>query len=351
MSSDKPAGEARSTVWARACIRISAVVFVVGSALAGGAAHAQEAGATIEGRVVNASSDGGSVGGLVVTLHEVTADGRQELETTTDLDGRFRFEEVLFDSETAYGVSVIYQDSFYGTDLDVSRWPPDPVELTVYESSSDDGDLAVSSASVLFAGASPETGTVSAMEILTLVNSGDQTYVPGPGVMDLLRFGLPSGASGLRVETSLVGANHIQVDRGFALVASVPPGSHEVMYAYEFPYSGAEAAFDRAVRYGAENLRVMTPEDAMDLTADSLGEARTVTIGETRYQLIEATGLAPGTPISVTLSGLPQPDGGPGLRDDIRFEYAAPVTLALLMAALVGYALWRRLRPESSPAE
>ena len=347
-----PAERIRSTAWARTCIGLSAAVLLVSTALAGGsAAYAQEATAVVEGRVVNASSGGGTVGGLVVTLHEVTTDGRRELETTTDADGRFSFDEVRLESGTAYGVSVIYQDAFYGEDLDVSKWPPDPVTLTVYESSSDDGALKVSSASILFAGASAETGTVSAMEIVNLVNSGDETYVPGPGVMDLLRFGLPSGASGLRVETSLVGANHIQVDRGFALVASVPPGSHEVMYAYEFPYSGEETAFDRSVRYGAENLRVMTPEDAMDLAADSLEEARTVTIGETRYRLIEAAGLAPGTPISVTLSGLPQPGGGPGLRDEIRFEYAAPVTLALLMAVLVCYALWRRLRRESSPAE
>ena len=350
MRSDKLAAQVRSTV--RACVRVSAAALLVSAALAGGfVAHAQEATTVVEGRVVNASSDGGSVGGLVVTLHEVTTEGRQELEAMTEPDGRFSFDEVLFDSESAYGVSVIYQDAFYGMDLDISKWPPDPVELTVYESSSDDGALAVSSASVLFAGASPETGTISAMEIVNLVNSGDQTYVPGPGVMDLLRFGLPSGASGLRVETSLVGATHIQVDRGFALVASVPPGSHEVMYAYEFPYSGAETAFERSVRYGAENLRVMTPEDAMDLAADSLGEARTVTIGEIRYRLIEATGLAPGTPVSVTLSGLPQPGGGPGLLDEVRFEYAAPVTLVLLMATLVGYALWRRVRPESSTAE
>ena len=180
MRSDKLAAQVRSTV--RACVRVSAAALLVSAALAGGfVAHAQEATTVVEGRVVNASSDGGSVGGLVVTLHEVTTEGRQELEAMTEPDGRFSFDEVLFDSESAYGVSVIYQDAFYGMDLDISKWPPDPVELTVYESSSDDGALAVSSASVLFAGASPETGTISAMEIVNLVNSGDQTYVPGPG--------------------------------------------------------------------------------------------------------------------------------------------------------------------------
>ncbi len=346
------AGRGRSDGWIRACVRASAAALLMGAALVGGPElYAQEAPGSVEGRVVNASRGGGSVEALTVTLHQVTTEGRQEIEAVTDPEGSFRFDEVPYDAGTAYGVSVTYQDAFYGTDLDVSTWPPEPFELTVYDSDSDDGSLSVSTASILFAGADPDTRMVSALEIMSLVNTGDRAYVPGPGVMDLVRFGLPSGARGLLVETTLPGADYIQVDRGFALVAGVPPGSHEVMYSYEFPYTGSEASFDRAVRYGAESLRVMTPEETMGLASVSLGGARTVSIGETRYRLLEASGLAPGTPISVTLSGLPQPGWGLGFWQRGRFEYAAPVSLVLLMTALVGYALRRRLRTGSPPSE
>ena len=325
----------------------TALLTCLAMAVGGAAAHAQETTTFVEGRVVNASPQGANVEGLVVRLHQVETIGRREFEATTDAKGRFRFGGIRYDPEAAYGVSVTFQDAFYGMDLDLSEWPPGEFDLIVYDSASDDSELSVSSASVLFVGVNPETGMISAMEIVNLVNSGDRTYVPGPEPMDLLRFGLPSGAHGLRVETSLVGTDHIQVDRGFALIAGVPPGSHELMYSYEFPYTGATAPFERSVRYGAESLRVMTPEDAMDLTGESMGEARTVTIGETRYRLLEATDLPPGTPFSVTLSDLPQPGGGPGRWDEVRFEYAAPVSLGLLMVMLIGYALWRRLRLES----
>ena len=311
-------------------------------------AYGQETTTFVEGRVVNASPDGARVEKLVVTLHQVEADGRREFEATTNAEGRFRFGGIRYDPETAYGVSVTYQDAFYGMDVDLSEWPPGEFDLIVYDSGSDDSALSVSSASVLFVGVDPETGMISAMEIVSLVNSGDHTYVPGPEPMDLLRFGLPSGARGLRVETSLIGADHIQVDRGFALIAGVPPGSHELMYAYEFPYSGATAPFERSVRYGAERLRVMTPEDAMGLAGESLGDAQTVTIGETRYRLLEVTDLPPGTPISVTLSDLPRPGGDSGRWEEVRFEYAAPVSLGLLMVMLIGYALRRhRMRKDA----
>ncbi|MDA1349153.1 MAG: hypothetical protein O3A47_09880, partial [Chloroflexi bacterium] len=218
----------------------------------------------------------------------------------------------------------------------------------------DDDVLSAAAASVLFLGANPDSGTISAMEIVSLVNSGDRTYVPGPEPMDLLRFGLPLGALGLQLETSLIGADHIQVDRGFALLGNVPPGRHEVMYTYQFPYTGSTAFFERSFRYGAEHLRVLTPVDAMGLTSDSLGNAQVVTVGETQYRLLEATDLSRGTPVSVELLDLPRPGAGASRWDDVRFEYAAPVSLGLLMVLLAGYALWRRIgerqeAPEGGP--
>lgn len=323
---------------------------VLGTAVFGAVAHAQEPETVIDGRVVNASSGGGSVDGLTVTLHRVEQVSRQEFKTTTDSEGLFDFKGLTNESDVVYGVSVSYQGAFYGMDLDVSEWPPAPFELTVYDSESDDNTLSVTAASVLFLGANPNSGMISAMEIVSLVNSGDRTYVPGPEPMDLLRFGLPLGALGLKLETSLIGADHIQVDRGFALLGNVPPGRHEVMYTYQFPYTGSTAFFERSFRYGADHLRVLTPAEAMGLTSDSLGNAQVVTVGETRYRLLETMDLSRGTPVSVELLDLPISGTGSSRWDEVRFEYAAPVSLGLLMALLLGYALWRHIgKREGAP--
>ena len=332
-----------------AALAASMFIFIFIGAAAAGLARAQETAATqrvVEGVIVNgtAGADGASAGGQTVTLHRVGADGIQDLSAESDPDGAFRF-EFEYDPDLAYGVSVRYQDAVYGTDLDLSAGSPDPVELTVYESTSDDGVISARSASILLAAADPVDLTVAALEIVRLVNDTDTAYVPGEGVMELLRFGLPAGATGLTLDTRLIGADFIQVDRGFALLASVPPGEYDVMFSYRFPYESDEFTLSKTYRYGADSLRALAAEEVMSIESAELGEPKTERIGERQYRILEAEGFTRGAAVSIRLSGLPTPDAADRVGasvDGIRFEYAAPAALALLMAGLLIYgAIWR----------
>lgn len=332
-----------------AALAASMFIFIFIGAAAAGLARAQETAAAqrvVEGVVVNGTvgADGASAGGQSVTLHRVGADGSRDLSAESDPDGAFRF-EFDYDPDLAYGVSVRYQDAVYGTDLDLSAGSPDPVTLTVYESTSDDGVIRARSASILLAAADPVDQTVAALEIVRLVNDTDTAYVPGEGVMELLRFGLPAGATGLTLDTRLIGADFIQVDRGFALLASVPPGEYDVMFSYRFPYESDEFTLSKTYRYGADSLRALAAEEVMSIESAELGEPKTERIGERQYRILEAEGFTRGAAVSIRLSGLPAPDAadrvGASL-DGIRFEYAAPAALALLMAGLLIYgAIWR----------
>ena len=331
----------------RPSVALLVALGLIGSLLVFSQAHAQEGTLVVEGQVTNATPDGGEVGGLTMVFHEESPSVHNHLETITDDENRFRFSGIVFDPTTAYGVSVWFQGALYGADLDLSSGSPGPVSLEVYDAVDTAEVLSASSASLLFAAVNESSGTISALEIVKLVNSSDRTYVPGPEPMALVRFGLPADYRGLQVETLLTGADFVQVDRGFALLASVPPGEHELMYTYEFPYSGTDAAFTRNLNYGAEHLRVLAPHDVLTLSSEQLGSPETITIGETLYQLLEARDLPRGQPISVRLGGLPravQSDGIGGRFESIRFEYAAPIALGLFMASVVGYALWRRSR-------
>ena len=333
-----------------AALAASMFIFIfIGAFGTAGLARAQETAAAqrvVEGVVVNgtAGADGASAGGQTVTLHRVGADGIQDLSAESGPDGAFRF-EFEYDPDLAYGVSVRYQDAVYGTDLDLSDGSPDPVELTVYESTSDDGVIRARSASILLAAADPVDQTVAALEIVRLVNDTDTAYVPGEGVMELLRFGLPAGATGLTLDTRLIGADFIQVDRGFALLASVPPGEYDVMFSYRFPYESDEFTLSKTYRYGADSLRALAAEEVMSIESAELGEPKTERIGERQYRILEAEGFTRGAAVSIRLTGLPAPDAadrvGASL-NGIRFEYAAPAALALLMGGLLIYgAIWR----------
>ena len=309
--------------------------------------EAQEQQLVVEGQVINGTLGASSVAGLVVVLHEDTLTAHIDVETITDGAGNFRFDAVALDPMASYGVSVNYQGALYGMDVDSSTGSP--VSLTIYDATESEDIITVSASSVLFAAANKSRQTISALEIIKIVNGSDRTYVPGPEPMNLLRFGLPPGARDLQVDTALFGADYAQVDRGFALLASVPPGEHEVMFAYEFPYSGDGATFTKSFRYGAENLRILAPVGELIISGDQVGALDTVIIGERSYQLIEATDLSKGAQISLRLEGLPERSLIEGLSQQIkavRFEYTVLVALGLLMLAVIGYVLMKRTKEE-----
>ena len=327
---------------------------------------AQAGEVAIEGRVVNVTRGGEGVEGAVVSLHRQSGEaaGQTTVETTTDARGRFRFDGVPYDPAAAYGLSATYQGAIYVLDLDMSSGEPGPVLMEVYDASDDDSVLSASLASVLFASVDPAMGTLSVLEIVTIVNRSDRTYVPGSGVMSFLRFGLPEGAGHLQLDTLLPAADFIQVDRGFALIASLPPGEHEVLYTYRFPYSGTETEFTKSLRYGADLFRALVPEELADLSGAAVGEVETAAvevgttiIGDRQYRLLAAVDLERGAQLTFRLAGLPEAQRtGPGLGDAgtqrgagidrIRFEYAAPVALGILMVMTVYFAAWRSRREE-----
>ena len=287
--------------------------------------------------------------GQVVTLHRVTSTGFDDVTTLTDDAGAFRFERIEYDPSTSYGVSVRYQDAIYGTDLDMAADSPPPVTLTVYEATHDDSIVSVGAASLLLAAADATDQTLAALEIITLVNGSDLAYVPGTGVMELLRFGLPAGATELSLDTRLIGADFIQVDRGFALLASVPPGEHEIMFSYRFPYPGEAFSLEKTYRYGADSLRILAPEEVVSIAVEGLGAPESVNIGERQYRVLTADSVGRGESLTMELDGLPTRSVANRITNNvsgIRFQFIAPVALGVLMIGLLFYgALARSIKP------
>jgi len=331
-------------------MRLAAGLFVavcgLAWALSGPSVGAQEATPTraVEGQVVNGTADVGDAVGITVVLHKDGASRHEHREATTDAQGRFRFEGVAFDPGTVYGVSVTYGEALYGIDLDLSV-DPEPVTITIYEPVQDDSLLKITAASVVFDQVDKATQTLWALEIVTITNDTDRAYVPGPEPMQILRFGLPPGAVGLTVDTALLQASVIQVEKGFGLVASVPPGEHEVMYAYSFPYAGDEVEFSRSFRYGADRLKILVPHDVADLASGQLGSTESVVIGERVYRLISAQDVPRGANVTLTLVGLPTASRLDRARrhvEELPWELAAPAFLAVLLGGVIVLALWRR---------
>lgn len=308
-------------------------------------ATAQTSPVSVSGQVVNGSPQSGSVVGLAVILHMQGADTYDSKTTITDNDGRFTFDGIQYDPTLVYGVSVRYQETLYGTEVSLTGGTPPPVSIEVYDAVYEQDVIRVGSTSLLFADADRITQSIAALEIVKVINDSDFTFVPGSGgPMSLLRFGLPPGAEGLQVDTRLLGSDIVQVDRGFAVIGSVPPGEHDIMYTYSFPYDGAETTFEKSFPFGADSLRVLSPNEVLTLASQDIGASKPVTIGERPYQLIETAGIERGKRINVQLSGLPQTtlaDRVQGAVTNARYEYVAPALLAVFLTALIPFAIIR----------
>ncbi len=337
---------------------IIAMIFAAALAIGVAGAHpalaqAQAGSLTVQGRVINGTEGGDPVEGLSVVFHQNSVEMLNETRTPVDPEGGFVFSDIVYDPDIAYGVSVIYKGALYGVNIDLSRGEPGPVELAIYEPIRSDEVLSATLVSMLIESADPVSQTLSVLEIVRLVNASDLTYVPGPEPMQIIRFGLPERTRDLRVDTSLLVADVFQVDRGFGVSASVPPGTHEVLYSYQFPYSGASHLFWRNLRYGADLLRVVIPSKVAGLADVSIGAPGEIDIGGQPYNVIEVEGVPRGHDLGFTLTDLPVPGFGDRAVNtfrSVRWELAAPVALGVLAASAVAFVLLRNRRSGRVPA-
>ncbi|MED5428860.1 MAG: hypothetical protein VX383_04295 [Chloroflexota bacterium] len=297
----------------------------------------------VNGKIKNGSSNGEIPAGLSVALHsEHLEKGAGMFHTFTEADGSFEFPSIEVEEDTLYGVSVIHQGATYTQNVNPSDGAP--VEIEVFDAVDSDDVVAGFNASVLFTNVDPMTRRVSIMEMITLINESRLTYVPAGGPMDLLRFGLPAGSDQLIVDTNLPGADWIQVDRGFALIASVPPGKHEVMYVYSVPYENSFLEYEKTWRYGTSSLRVVSEEDLVEFQTDLGVDYQSVEIGGIDYRVQEAPDIQRGLKTMFRLTDLPAPTFRQSLSQGynaMRYEFVGPVSLAILLSVGGLYGTWR----------
>jgi hypothetical protein len=308
-------------------------------------AVAQEPEFVVEGQAVNGSGNNTPEFGLLVTLHQESTAGHDDTETTTDVDGKFRFEGIENVAGASYGVSTTYQGVMYGLDVEPSQQDL-PLELVVYEAVDDDSSFSIEGASLLIVQAD-EPRTLWALEIITVANRSNTTYVPGTDPMKLLRFSLPPGARDLNVESSLPG-EAVQVDLGFALTSEIQPGEYEVMFSYMLPYEGSDVVLPRSYPHGTQGLRILALPEVGAIESDAMGTAEPVLIGSDVYQILVAEDLPAGTKFTVSISGLAQPTFGDRVSKiwgKVRPEYAALGGLAVLMTGLLVFGAWKTSRP------
>ena len=263
----------------------------------------------------------------------------------TEENGGFRFvskESIL--SENLYVFTVVYENSVYGVSLTGEEiFSEKPILIEVYDSTSNQNVLSVLNHSVFIGAIDKINMKIRVLEMQTLTNDSAFTYIPGDSPMSLVRFGLPLGFEKLSLDTVLQFSEVFEVNRGFALNTSVPPGEHEVLYSYDLYYKDAELSMGRSLPYSVEIFRMMVPGNIGELDFQGTGNKTIVDVDGKVYQLLEKKALLSSDEININYRGLPEPSIYQ--RFTILMSYKnlvamAPLFLGISLLFIIVFAVW-----------
>ena len=263
--------------------------------------------------------------------------------STTNSMGEFVFKNIEIKEDALYWVSIFYEGIGYTELFDVISQNKN-LKLQVYDTTTSDESISIYNSSILFSAVDHLNREISIIEMVTLLNSSNLTYTPGSGPMELLRFGLPEDAFDLMIDTEIPNTDWIQIDKGFALLASIVPGKHELMYAYKFPYSGSSTQFIKNWRYGSGNLRIVMPENLFKINTNLTEDSDILNLGGINYEVQETKNIERMKKMEILISNLPEPTVLEIIKEKFKtaeYIYVAPISLGLLLFIFVSIFIWK----------
>lgn len=333
--------------------------------------QAQGAG-ILEGQVVNGTASGQDPGpGLTVLLHVYRGDVEEDtLETTTDAEGRFRFDGLDTDASLEYWPEAIYGSvPFSNAEPLQFNDEPDTLNttITVYETTDDDSAIRLDSVHMI-AESFGEVLRIS--EIHLLGNAGDRAYVgrvTDTGQGETVFVPLPEQAVGVAFGESGAEDRFIEVEGGLASTDPVPPGpeSSLIFFSYHLMVTGETVPLERRFSYPVTNLNILVAQPGLTLKSEQLQTMGNELFQGRQYEFHQTQDLAAGAPLAMEFvpvetvggadtSGMPPSSGqgvtGAATRGNQHLLLTIGVGLAAL--AVVGAVLYPQVtrRAASAPA-
>ena len=306
----------------------------------------------LEGQAINATAGGQAGEGLEVTLRSFQ--GQEEAEpqtTTTDAEGRFRFENLETGSDWAYLVRVAFQGVLYSPGILAfeSGQSELSTEILVYEATTDAQDVRAERAHIFVnleqTGAGSGT-SLSVTELYVFSNTTDRTYV-GAQEIDgrrwTTRFVLPEGAHDLVFDDGTLGGRFLTAPEG-GFVDTEPhwPGTTSVVYSYELECVNGICDLTRELLHPISNLNVLIPDAGATVESAQLVMAGTQEAQGTSFLNYAGRDLASGQKLDLRI----QLPGAAAQAAASQGGRTSALPWIILGTVLVGLALiypfWRR---------
>lgn len=294
--------------------------------------------------IVTNETTGEPVPGIEVTISKFAdQSGANSEDTTTTAgdDGTFRFDGLDTSDGLAYAVSARYNDvSYASTMILLSNAPEQQADINVYDTTTDQTSISIPTRGLIVSGVDRETGLLTMTDAFTFAVAGSLTVVEG-GDGYSIRFPMPDNVDQI---TPRPGFNFgtARVEETNVLVTTpLMPGQTNASLDYEFTYTGSGIDIPISAAYPTESLQILVPAsmDDSEILVDAEGvplvDGGVVPINQRDYRVWRASGLAAGTTLTLTISGLPPPPSSNRLST---VEPAILAGLAFLAAsALTGW--------------
>jgi hypothetical protein len=290
----------------RVCV--PTIIFVLAFCLVPVHTLAQDQG-ILEGQVVNGTANGGSVEGLMVTLHVFAGMEEQPSQTTTtDAEGQFRFEGLSTEADHGYALLLNYQGVDYGSDLLTFSEGETAlsVPIQVYEPTENDEAVSIERAHIFvdFQGDDLLVG-----EMYLFNNSSDRTYIGAEEVAEgqrgTLRLSLPTGAEGLAFEDGELGQRFFETAEGFVDTWPLLPGqaSGRLIFSYSLSYDPSGYDLVRDIPYPLKAINVLVADTGVDITSDQLTLEGSREMEGQSYLTLSGQDLSKGERLTLHVSG------------------------------------------------
>jgi len=299
----------------------------------------------IQGRVVNGTAGGSSTEGLEVILRVFHGQSEAEpLITTTDAQGRFRFEGLDVNSDSVYLPQVSYWNVVYSTGL-LTFEPGESellIEIPVYETTTDGEGIGVERAHLLI---SFSDQRLLVTELHVFSNPGDRTYIGKEEVQGgraTSRFLLPQGSYDLAFDDGSLGGRFLATEGGFADREPLWPGRTTVVFSYALDCPGGNCSLIKDVTHSTSNLNVLIADIGARVMSDRLSFEGKVEAQGQYYLNYVGHNLVPGERLDLQVR-LPQAGPAPvASRKSHRLTLPCIVFGGVVTVLVLAYPFWRQ---------
>ncbi len=274
----------------------------------------------------------------------------------TDAEGNARFRDIDRSPGLGYIASSVHLGVRYFADpVSVFDGIELPIRVTVYELTSDPSVIRISGDNMVILGPDGAGGTINVMQVTTVENVSDRTFVGDRGAESATALRLPLPDQAFDVEAMHAPGSLLVEPESRELYSTLPtlPGRDDLILTYRLLYRNGQYLLTKPYSYPAEVVRLLIPEgisSELDQSWVSVGGTEVAGVAYETFEL--ATSDASDLTVTALLTGLPVSSGERSKDLERWFRYGAVGVGSLAALGALGYGfMWSRTRQGEPQSE